>query len=143
MPLSFIADTSGQDVINPEKAGFLLHEYFSLIFKQFPEYKSKKDLDFDDVLQRDVLKEKFDPYASDDVQRYMQSYSDWFVVGDRNSKKTESNSLKKGKKRDPRFELDPAEKEEYTRPTVPPISEIMDPKAIEGLGDDEEDVFNE
>ena len=143
IPLSFVADTSADIVINPEKAGYLVHEYYDLVFKQLPDYKSKKDLDFDDVLQKDVLREKFDPYARDEVKQLFRTGSDWINV-DRNGK-PDSNQLKapppvKEKKRDPRFELDPKEKEEYTRPTLPPVMEVMPDPDSEDI-EDEDDVF--
>ena len=122
VPLSFVADTVDYESFEPESSGLLIHEYFDKIYKLYPNIKSYKQLQKEEILHVDPLKEKLNPYSKENshlgnFKAYLESMSE-----------SEEDKKRKASQKNDKFKLDADELKEYLRPTIPPFSAINEPK---------------
>lgn len=122
VPLSFVADTIDYESFKPESAGLLIHEYFDKIYKMYPNLKSYKQLQHEETLRIDPLKDTLNPYSKENshlgnFKAYLESMVD-----------SDENERRKANQKSNKFKLDTGELKEYLRPTIPPFSAFNQPK---------------
>ena len=85
VPLSFVADTIDYESFEPESAGLLIHEYFDKIYKMYPNLKSYKQLQHEETLRIDPLKDTLNPYSKENshlgnFKAYLESMVDLSLI---------------------------------------------------------------
>lgn len=120
VPLSFVADTIDYGSFEPEASGLLMHEYFDKIYKMYPNIKSYKQLQNEEILHIDPLKDSLNPYNKENSHLgHFKDYLESMLESDEDKKKKDQKNIK--------FKLDTEEVKEYLRPTIPPFSAVNKP----------------
>ena len=135
VPLSFVADVVDFENFDPEASGLLLHEYFDKVYKMYPNIKSYKTLQEEEILHFDPLKDQLNPYSR---ENYNLGNFKAYLASMINDDNRDDDAKRKGEQKKDKFQLDVAEVKEYIRPTVPPLSAVNEPK-----GDGETDNDND